>query len=130
MSMNIELITYKCPCCTVEYDENEADHDAFVGAICPECSEELKATGTRPAAWFSIGLYNVTRDYGGPEEGGWYYESGSLILPTLRCFEDMAEAEAYRKQLVGDGLPRDQKVKVYLERLAPLRTPEHRPFYC
>jgi hypothetical protein len=46
---------------------------------------------------YYVGIYNVDMAYGGPEEGGWYYDTGSLKR-ALRIFpsEDQAYAFACR----------------------------------
>ena len=31
-----------------------------------------------------VSIYRVERHYGGPAEGGWWYESGELIRPILK----------------------------------------------
>lgn len=46
--------------------------------------------------WF-VGVYDVTRCYGGPEEGGQWYDAGHLIRQT--AVNSYAEAEALREQL-------------------------------
>jgi hypothetical protein len=46
-----------------------------------------------------VNVYEVDRAYGGPEEGGWYYDTGTLVLsrqvPT-------ADAESVRENLRGE----------------------------
>lgn len=38
---------------------------------CPSCGT---AQGTRTPAKLFVTMYSVTRCYGGPEEGGWWYD--------------------------------------------------------
>lgn len=46
---------------------------------------------------FVIGFYAIDRAFGGPEEGGWYYETGSLVrLHCVLCDEGKANARAAR----------------------------------
>ena len=40
-----------------------------------------------------VNVYEVTRHYGGPEEGGWWYNRGEPITSIL-LFEDDPEANA------------------------------------
>ena len=56
----------------------------------------------------SVGLYMVDRQYGGPEEGGWFFDSGELVEDpsdyerlgaTPRTFADAAGAEAFVRSL-------------------------------
>jgi len=42
---------------------------------------------------YVVAFYRIDREYGGPEEGGWYYDSGSLIRVSRVTFD---EAEAMR----------------------------------
>ena len=47
---------------------------------------------------YSVALYNMTREYGGPEEGGWYYD-GYQFLPEysslVRTFANEDAAREY-----------------------------------
>lgn len=36
--------------------------------------------------WY-VGVYSIRRCYGGPEEGGWWYDSGDLMF-SVRCFSE------------------------------------------
>jgi hypothetical protein len=46
---------------------------------------------------FVIGFYEMDRTFGGPEEGGWWYETGSLVrLHRVLCDEAKAHARAAR----------------------------------
>ncbi len=46
----------------------------------------------RPIAYAHIGAYEFTRQYGGPEEGGWWYDD-------YRHLESLPNTEANRKEL-------------------------------
>lgn len=46
----------------------------------------------RPAPFYSVAVYMVDRQYGGPEEGGWYYDAGVLINYTEDGMEDVLAA--------------------------------------
>ena len=63
------------------YDCPGVDDDTF--GPCDGKMEYLKEI---PAEYVSIGLYETHRAYGGPEEGGWYYDAGTLCHATLRNF--------------------------------------------
>jgi hypothetical protein len=52
--------------------------------------------------WF-VGVYLVDRCYGGPEEGGWWYDAGELVRQT--AVATRADAEALRTKLA-DRYPR------------------------
>jgi hypothetical protein len=42
---------------------------------------------------YVIGFYELGLEYGGPEEGGWYYETGDLVR-TFAVVQDREEAHA------------------------------------
>jgi len=48
----------------------------------------------------SIGLYYVTREYGGPEEGGWYYDHYTLKHSFFIGHMPSAAATAFHDALV------------------------------
>ena len=48
---------------------------------------------------FKIAVYKVYRNYGGPEEGGWWYNSGDLVTQSRRRFSDEMEAIKYANKL-------------------------------
>lgn len=48
-------------------------------------------------AMFVVAVYDCGQRYGGPEEGGWWYDAGSLVRPVkLLRGEDRAYAYARR----------------------------------
>jgi hypothetical protein len=128
--MYTKMINYRCDCCTVVYDEKEVIVDEY-GTYCPECGDEVAAIGEREADWVSVALYNTSRCYGGPEEGGWYYTMGSMVKPTLRCFDNINDAQAYYDELSARnaGEIKFQQIRVYRETIAPLTFPTNRPRY-
>ena len=68
----------------------QQDYDAAVRELDAWAEEQYNA-----GPWF-VCLYLIDRAYGGPEEGGWYYECGQPE-PTqhLRVFDTIEEARAY-----------------------------------
>ena len=42
---------------------------------------------------FAVAFYEIDRAYGGPEEGGWWFDTGQLVR-VHRVFLDEAKAEA------------------------------------
>lgn len=50
------------------------------------------------ARTFFVSVFLVDRAYGGPEEGGWYYDCGQLVR-TCRMFKNERAADAYRQRL-------------------------------
>lgn len=47
---------------------------------------------------YIVGVYLVDKAYGGPEEGGWWYNTGELCR-TLRVFHTEEAAISYAKRL-------------------------------
>lgn len=47
-----------------------------------------------------IGVFAAGRCYGGPEEGGWWYDTGELIATYIEWSEDDARATADRLRLL------------------------------
>lgn len=85
---------------TFQWDEVE--HDEYEGPMAKVYGEYFAATATdeRPAKWWTVGVYTRTPAYGGPEEGGWYYDAGELTEHgRMRFFDDYAAAKAYADTL-------------------------------
>lgn len=53
------------------------------------------AAGGGPA-WF-VNVYSIDRVYGGPEEGGWWYDTGELVKVIVCQSEE--QAQEVRQQL-------------------------------
>ena len=86
----------ECYWCSVN---GEDDHD---------CDGRMKWLRDEPAEFVSIAMYTTHRVYGGPEEGGWWYDAGNMIPRTLRNFgpedwgkdsEEEGSAQWYHKEL-------------------------------
>jgi len=92
---------------------------------------------------FVVAFYEVDRCYGGPEEGGWWYDSGELVrLHRLYRSEQAAIRAAARANrlldLVQRGHARVDSVlyaggryrACVFERHAPAQFPERRPRFA
>ncbi|TVV76976.1 hypothetical protein [Sphingomonas solaris] len=44
-----------------------------------------------------LAFYEIDRDYGGPEEGGWYYDSGTFVRAIAIHFDDESAVRAMRR---------------------------------
>lgn len=91
---------------------------------------------------FVVAFYAVDRAYGGPEEGGWWYDTGELVrLHALFRSEDAAIRAAARASRLLDLVQRGHarvdsvlyaggrfRACVY-ERQAPAHFPDTRPRY-
>lgn len=135
LSNKISLHT--CPDCDRDWTSAEIRVDGYGDHRCPECGCEVSLSGERDATFWSVAIYDTSRQYGGPEEGGGYYDAGTLTeLNKIRVFEDLAEAEAYLDGLwdeLGAETQRgDTRVVAmgWTERLPARHWPEARPRYC
>lgn len=72
-------------------------------------AQERPETGCAAPRLHWVALYLVRRVYGGPEEGGWWYEAGEIVTdPEIyrdlggppRAFLDPSDAHAYRRSLL------------------------------
>jgi len=126
-------------CCNETTTPREDDYTCDY--YCPACGETLSRehTGERQVYWVSIAAFTTGRDYGGPEEGGWYYDTGERIDESLRCFPvvhgafnepDDTEARAYLQYLKEHPEYEDCRVRVYVEVVAEESFPQQRPYYC
>jgi|TARA_R110000796_G_scaffold214879_2_gene330865 hypothetical protein len=52
-----------------------------------------------------VNVYEVDRSYGGPEEGGWYYDTGTLVSDEL--FPDLASGIARAEEIKAELLEED-----------------------
>lgn len=123
---------YKCHSCERVGEADQWVRDDYIGLCCGECGEEVRSENERPAKWWSVGVYETGRAYGGPEEGGWWYDTGSRCDNwTVRGFQDMALAQAYIEEL--RLVYKDDKnigVQGFTEKLPEAGYPERKPVYC
>ena len=49
--------------------------------------------------FWKVSIYNTYREYGGPEEGGWYYTAGHAVKCLPRKFSSRQAALAYCKKI-------------------------------
>lgn len=94
----------------------------------------------------TVAVYELDQAYGGPEEGGWWYDTGTLKR-IVRTFETTQrartfcrrynEALAYKREM--DPWRRALSSVAYTgghyeaqvwEDSPPIDFPEHRPYYC
>ncbi|MFT4026817.1 MAG: hypothetical protein QM676_08465 [Novosphingobium sp.] len=92
---------------------------------------------------YIVALYEVDRAYGGPEDGGWYFDTGELVrLLALAPTEDRAVSIASRANRLLDRLQRHRRpvssvlydggrhTAIVYEWTAPPSFPEQRPHYA
>jgi len=140
-----KIITRRCDKCNKEGRDNRFAFDQYEGCyLCPDCGAETEVVGVREPNWVSIALYEIERAYGGPEEGGWYYDKGRREIATIRNFEvdtpeGLAEATTYFDAMrAKHEIPVSKRrwdepamvVKCFSEEMALISTPRHIPVYC
>ncbi len=82
-------------------------------------------------------VYDVGREYGGPEEGGWWYDTGDPMWETAAAFATEAEAVKYADLLRADFPPTGRRSSVLggddynveISRELPAFYPAERPHY-
>jgi hypothetical protein len=84
-----------------------------------------------------VALYETWTRYGGPEEGGWYYECGEPIKCICVFNKKQAIRAALQLQQEAQeeyGSERDElgwsNYRVCFERGYPKAFPQERPYYC
>jgi len=118
------------------HDEVEWDDGRPYGQACCQL---LRHTAEEPATWWTVGVYTSYQQYGGPEEGGWYYYAGDLTWHgAMKFFDDYDEAFAYAQKLwvrVDDENKREGSTEVRLtvrcttESMPDVHYPRKRPYY-
>lgn len=96
---------------------------------------------------YSVAVYDADRAYGGPEEGGWYYDAGDRIGTASRFFDTSEAATDYAARL-NARLDREDRRQgrrvnissvrsegrreaiVFEDTAPPAHYPESRPSYC
>ena len=85
---------------------------------------------------YMIAAYVVERNYGGPEEGGWWFDSGTLVEVTACRLQDrMAAIEHMQKKYVRTGKRysvlggQDHDIHVSKNEYPPLSFPANRLHY-
>ena len=107
--------------------------------VCSRCNEEKKVldviTGPPPSIW--VNVYFIERKYGGPEEGGWYYNWYTCV-ESVECkneeeVEEMVSKlkDKYEDENFGNiySVLGGQKVKVLEESYVAESHSMYRPQY-
>ena len=73
--------------------------------LVAQFKEERQARG-----FYTVAIYLIDRAYGGPEEGGWYYDCGTPYLEPeaaayFKAFDNLADANDYATRLNTEVLP-------------------------
>lgn len=115
----------------VEYDEY---NDGFYTTIN---NQEVKYERDQPAKWWCVAVYETDRAYGGPEEGGWWYDCGMLVEHAkIRFFDNYKDAYDYTQELWEWCIEQNRgrgdvrlAVRGFTEQMPDAYFPKKRPFY-
>lgn len=91
-------LTRTCPECNGEGAIERTPEQSPAGAVWDDCTRCGNA-GTLPVDRVWVNAYAVSRHYGGPEEGGWYYDAGSPLASIPFAGDDDAGIEKARELL-------------------------------
>jgi len=120
---------FRCTLCEREIDFHECETDQD-GTYCDQGHVMIWVTD-RPAKWWSVGVYETDESYGGPEEGGWWYQTGVRTDEfKIRVFENLTEATNYLvvlREIYKD--ERNIGVRSFTETLPDASFPLRQPYY-
>jgi hypothetical protein len=68
-----------------------ADDERFEQEEPDEDEQALRIVNADGLPIVFVNVYDVTRHYGGPEEGGWWYDAGEPILSIVCTSREQAE---------------------------------------
>ena len=127
------IAVFECKECENRCFGHHLKRNGYGDTWCPVCeTHDPKYLHDIFATFWSVAVYSVDSQYGGPEEGGWWYEVLSLVkLNHVRVFESFDEAKSYQ-DLLFDKLGESRYLRVigFTERLPASTLPEVRPRYC
>jgi hypothetical protein len=116
----------------MELTENEIVKEADP---CPEPHDWTPLPEEVIGMWY-VNVYELDRHYGGPEEGGWWYDSGDPVaaIPFRTREEADNEAVELRPSWEDKGerysmAPQSTDYRVVVEDHFPVAWPEHKPHY-
>jgi hypothetical protein len=128
-----DIRIYKCEACGCEctYDQLKKNY-YYCDQWCPNCGDEKIAYArSRPAMLGSVAVFFTDRAYGGPEEGGWWDDTGRVDPQSIRCYEagDFPAMQSYIELLRMRYPEKNARVYTYSEKIPPMFFPINRPFY-
>lgn len=112
--------------------------------LCESCRgyadepEEPETTVHYAEGFTFVNVYEVDRIYGGPEEGGWYYDAGRLITSRQVPEADAERVRAELEEKYSEGTGRNASwsvlyaggdYQVWIEDKPGADYPEHTPYY-
>jgi hypothetical protein len=137
----MEFTTAVCTACLAEFDEPLAD-SAGDTHLCPACNGH-EIDGTEPSVpptYRHVNAYEVGRCYGGPEEGGWWYDAGTPLgsIMVENIPENIEAGKTLLRAVFGPGYEgnRDrhsaageENLEIYVEDHVARPFPASRPRY-
>lgn len=130
-------ITITCPVCSQALDAGHAyhgpdalpSHEAPGFALCPGSYREPASI---PVV-LHVSAYAVTQRYGGPEEGGWYYDAGAYLggaaVPVNGDAAAIRAAMDTLRASVADMAEDADRLSIDLDDEPGASYPTERPFY-
>ena len=114
----------------MEYPKDSVEEDPF-GELFFGGEVRIHTEDSREAKWWAVAVYDVDQAYGGPEEGGWWYDIGHLVCHAMvRFFTDLEEAKEYQKSLREWADANDYRVVGFTETMPVRHYPKTKPIYC
>lgn len=98
----------------------------------------VKDTAPRPLLTHYVNVYRLDREYGGPEEGGWWYDMREAVRSTPVTSEEAGEALAEIVRLTGEFpegserfsmAPRGEDFEIVVEECPAQDSPTERRHY-
>lgn len=83
MEQGVSLLEYLGAIDDAEIERITAELRRRGRATHAEHTIAVASNQDRTPQWWAVAVYLVDLAYGGPEEGGWYYETGELVLPPV-----------------------------------------------
>jgi hypothetical protein len=132
------MLTEKiCKACeSKRYDEEGYSKELPENFICSQCNNE-GWLNVGPEEMVYVNVYKVTRHYGGPEEGGWWYNWYDCIevFPTKNKNAEVIEEELESENAhmkYGDiySVLGGQDIQVRIEATPAESQTKERPYYC
>lgn len=100
--------------------------------------EELIAVASKPVGTCYVTVYALDRVYGGPEEGGWWFDTGEVVLSLCAPSQEVADmwADMLSEEYVSHGnrysviyYRKDTDYNVNITDYPGKNFPEHTPHY-
>lgn len=143
----MEYLSETCPIYTRKagdwvavYEHSEVEWNEYEGAYYVKSFGEWVEVWheqDRPAKWWCVAVYETERAYGGPEEGGWWYDCGVLVNHAMvRFFDNYKDAYDYTQELWKWCMEQNRgrgdvrlAVRGFTEQMPDTHFPKNRPYY-